>query len=172
MEFTREAKIVTIFEAVKANAKYLSGRFVDMDDLVQITMEKILKTKCLPQTPSEKWIFACTWNARNDVLRQIYRERNHREYFTFIDSIRLSYEEEDDSIVPSVVYEASDPYLVKAIETAISKLSKSHSDVFCLFAHGCSYTQISKLTASNVNTVRSRLFFAKASLRKTLAQYR
>lgn len=172
MERSREEKIVRIFEAVKAHASRISGRFVDMDDLVQFTMEKILKTKSLPQSPSDKWIFACTWNARNDVLRKIYKEREARDFFTPIDSIRLSYEEECDSIVPAIVYEPSDPYLAKAIDSAVNQLSNAHRYAFLFYAAGCSYDQISKLTRTNINTVRSRLFFAKSSLRKSLAAYR
>lgn len=172
MERSREEKIVSIFESVKAHAKRISGRFVDMDDLVQFTMEKILKSKSLPQFPSDKWIFACTWNARNDVLRKIYRERNARDLFVSVDSISLSYEEECDLFIPAVVYEPSDPYLARTIENAINQLSNAHRHTFLLHAAGCSYKQISKLTGTKTNTVRSRLFFAKESLRGSLEQYR
>lgn len=172
MERTREEKIVRIFESVKAHAKGISGRFVDMDDLVQFTMEKILKAKNLPQYPSDKWIFACTWNARNDVLRKIYKERECRDFFTSIDSTRLSYEEDCDTIVPAIVSEPSEPYLACVIESAISQLTLAHREAFVFYAAGLSYAQISQLTKTNINTVRSRLFFAKSSLRCLLANCR
>jgi len=170
MESTREEIIVRIFKSVKAHAKRISGRFVDMDDLVQFTMEKVLKTKNLPECPSDKWIFACTWNARNDVLRKIYKEREFRDFFTSIDSIRLSYEEECDSVVPAIVYEPSDPYLAGVIDNAINQLSDAHREAFAFYAAGYSYGQISNLTETNINTVRSRLYFAKSALRNFLAE--
>jgi len=169
MQSIQKEKIELIFEAVKINAKHIAGRFVDVDDLVQITMEKILKTRHIPQELSDKWIFACTWNARNDILRKIYKERKVRDFFTPVDSIRLSYEDECDSIVPSMVYEPSDPYLAHAIDTAIEQLSTVQRQVFLLYVTGCSYLQISKITETNLNTVRTRLFFAKSFLRKQLA---
>jgi len=172
MENSNKAKLLSIFETVKASAHRYSGRFVDCDDLVQFTMEKILRARCLPHAPSEKWVLACIFNARNDLLRRVYRERESRDFFQPLDSIGLTYDEDNYSIVPQFVYEASDPYLVRAIEIAIGKLSSAHKKVFCLHVDGYTYAQISRVTDCNINTVRSRLFFAKSSLRKSLAEHR
>jgi RNA polymerase sigma factor (sigma-70 family) len=169
MSTLSKAKSNMIFRAVKVHAKRISGRFVDMDDLVQITMEKILNAKIIPQEPSDKWIFACTWNARNDILRRIYKERECRDYFTPVDSIRLSYESDCDSVVPSIVYEPSDPYLAQTIDAAVVQLSVVQRQTFLLYVAGFSYLQISKITQSNLNTVRTRLFFARSFLRQKLA---
>lgn len=168
MEFIHDAKMESIFETVKVHAKRIAGRFVEIDDLVQITMEKILKANFVPQEPSDKWIFVCTWNARNDILRKIYKEREIRDFFTSIDSIRLSYEEECDSVVPAIVYEPTDPYLATTINRAIEQLSNVQRSVFLLYVGGCSYAEISKLTGAKINTVRTRLHFAKAFLRRVL----
>lgn len=172
MECNREQKTVSIFEAVKVQARAIAGRFVEMDDLVQVTMEKILKASFLPEEPSDKWIFACTMNARNDILRKIYKERRVRDFFTSIDSISISYDGDCNSFVPSIVYEPSDPYLAHTIDNAIEQLSLAQRHVFLLYATGCSYMQISEITAANLNTVRTRLHFAKASLRRALSDCR
>lgn len=169
MERTNEETIETIFAAVKVHAKRIAGRFVEVDDLVQLTMEKILKAKVVPEEPSEKWIFSCTLNARNDVLRKVYKEREIREYFISVDSISVSYDPACCSVVPSIIYEPSDPYLARTIDKAIEQLSTVHRKVFLLYVAGCSYLQISRLTDANINTVRTRLFFAKASLRRALS---
>jgi RNA polymerase sigma factor (sigma-70 family) len=169
MNSIHEGKTRSIFNAVKVHAKHISGRFVEMDDLVQITMEKILKTRFLPQEPSDKWIFACTWNARNDILRKIYIEREYRDFFTPVESISLSYEEDCESFVPSIVYLPSDPYLAQTIDKAIKQLSNVQRQVFLLYVTGATYLQISKMTDTKINTVRTRLHFAKASLRRSLS---
>lgn len=169
MESTYEERIETIFSVVKIQAKRIAGRFVEMDDLVQLTMEKILKTRAVPEEPSEKWIFTCTLNARNDILRKIYKEREIRDYFTSVDSISISYDPECNSCVPSIVYEPSDPYLAQTIDKAIEQLSTVQRQVFLLYVTGFSYLQISKLTDANLNTVRTRLFSAKAFLRRELS---
>ncbi|HIA52268.1 MAG TPA: RNA polymerase sigma factor [Candidatus Melainabacteria bacterium] len=169
MERTYEERIETIFAAVKVHSKRIAGRFVEMDDLVQLTMEKILKARAVPEEPSEKWIFSCTLNARNDILRKVYKEREIRDYFTPVDSISISYDPECNSFVPSIVYEPSDPYLARTIGKAIEQLSTVQRQVFLLYVTGCSYLQISKMTDANLNTVRTRLHFAKASLRRELS---
>lgn len=143
-----------------------------MDDLIQTTMEKILKASFVPEEPTDKWIFACTLNARNDILRKVYKERKVRDFFTPIDSISVSYEQDCVTFVPSIVYEPSDPYLARTINNAIGQLSNVHRQVFLLYVTGCSYLQISKLTNANLNTVRTRLFFARTSLRRSLSDYR
>src|SRR5688572_11313434 len=126
MEINYDAKMGSIFEAVKVHAKRIAGRFVEMDDLVQITMEKILKTNFIPEEPADKWIFVCTLNARNDILRKVHKEREVRDFFTPIDSISVSYDANCSSFVPSVVYEPSDPYLARTIDSAIEQLSTVH----------------------------------------------
>lgn len=171
MEGKKTEKIESIFETVKRHAKGIAGRFVEMDDLVQVTMEKILKASVVPEEPSDKWIFACTINARNDILRKVYKERKVRDYLTSIDSISISYETDCKSVVPLIVYEPSDPYLAQTIDNAIEQLSAVQRHVFLLYVTGYSYLQISKITDANINTVRTRLFLAKASLRKLLTQH-
>ncbi len=104
MERIHAEKIAFLFEAVKVKAKSISGRFVEMDDLVQTTMEKILRADLLPEEPGNKWIFACTVNARNDILRKIHKESKVRDFSAPVDSIRISYEPACRIFVPSVVY--------------------------------------------------------------------
>lgn len=168
MNNSRDEKLGLIFKAVKFHAKHFAGRFVDLDDLVQTTMEKILKARLVPEEPTDKWIFACTLNARNDILRKIYKERKVRDFYTPIDSISVSYEPDSGSFVPSIVYEPSDPYLARTINDAIEELSNVQRQVFLLYVTGCSYLQMSKITDANINTVRTRLHFAKQALRRKL----
>lgn len=163
------AEIHSIFGSVKAHAKRISGRFVEMDDLVQVTMEKILKAKIVPKQPTDKYLFSCTWNARNDILRKIYWERENRDFVAPVDTVRLSYEEDSCSVIPSVVYEPSDPYLAQRINQAIARLSDVQRKVFLLYVTGHSYLQIAEATNTNVNTVRTRLYFARSSLRRNLS---
>lgn len=172
MDSIHKEKTRSIFNAVKVHAKYISGRFVEMDDLVQITMEKILKTSFIPAEPNDKWIFACTLHARNDILRKVYKEREVRDFCTSVDSISISYDDDCDSFVPSIVYEPSDPYLAQAIDKAIEQLSSVQRQVFLMYVTGCTYLQISKITDAKINTVRTRLHFAKAHLRRALSDCR
>jgi RNA polymerase sigma-70 factor (ECF subfamily) len=166
-----EKKIDRLFRIVSNHASRLSGPNVDADDLTQITIEKALKSKALPIRPSINWLYAATRNAKNDILRKVYREREMRDSSVLLDAVRLGYHPEKNTSIPSVVFEPSDPYLLAAIELAMQKLCSSKKEAFLLYADGFSYEEIADLTKANLNTVRTRLHFAKRFLRNELASH-
>lgn len=167
-----DGKIERIHRIVSSHAKRLGSPLVDADDLTQITIEKALRSKALPVSPSVKWLYAATRNAKNDILRKAYRERELRDSSVLLDNVRLGYHPEKNTSIPSVVFEPSDPYLHAAIELAVQKLCSSKKEAFLLHVDGFSFEEIAELTKANLNTVRTRLHFAKRFLRKELASHR
>lgn len=166
-----DGKIDRIHRIVSSQAKRLEGPLVDADDLTQITIEKALRSKALPVSPSINWLYAATRNAKNDILRKAYRERESRDSSVLLDSVRLGYQPEKNPSLPSVVFEPSDPYLHAAINAAMQKLCSSKKEAFLLYVDGFSCAEISELTKANLNTVRTRLHFARRFLRKELASH-
>lgn len=164
-------RIERIYRIVSFHANRLAGSLVDADDLTQMTIEKALKSKALPEKPSFKWLKAATHNAMCDILRKAYREREHRDCSLSIDSVQLGCYADRQVAVPFTVSETSDPYLCSAIKTAVDQLCDAQKDAFLLYADGFSYEEIAQLTGAKLNTVRTRLHFARKALRKRLAAH-
>ena len=164
-------RIKRIYRIVSRHAARLAGPCVEADDLTQMTIEKALKSKALPEKPSCNWLKAATKNAMCDILRKVYREREHRDFSYPIDSVRLEYYPDKNVTIPSVVFEPSDPYLYCAVRHALDQLSGEQRRAFILYADGFSYEEIAQLTDSKLNTVRTRLHFARRSLQRNLASH-
>ena len=63
--------------------------------------------------------------------------------------------------------------LAQRLVAAVEALPLAQRDVFVLFAHaGLSLEEVSKVTGSGVETAKSRLRYARATLRRTLAAER
>lgn len=166
-----DGRIERIHSIVSYHASRHAGPCVDADDLTQMTIEKALKSKATPARPSSNWLSVVTRNAKNDILRKAYRERELCDSSVSLDSVRLGDHTEKNAAIPFVVFEPSDPYLQAAIELAMQKLCSSKKEAFLLYADGFSYEEIADLTKANLNTVRTRLHFAKRVLRRELASH-
>jgi RNA polymerase sigma-70 factor (ECF subfamily) len=66
----------------------------------------------------------------------------------------------------------SNSSIVKQYNIAISLLPFSQKEAFCLQQEGFSLAEISQLTTSEIETVKSRIRYAKQALKKHLEKYR
>ncbi len=69
------ATVNVLVKWVSECSKRFSGPNIECDELAQIVLEKILKTKAPPRKLSYSWVYAITANAKNDMLRSAYREK-------------------------------------------------------------------------------------------------
>ncbi len=150
-------------------SKRFFGTDVEADELTQTTMEKLFKAKVLPKRVSRQWIHATTANAKNDILRRAYREQQRLDRSVCVDSLRAEVSIGDRFSDPSVNSEHSDPFLLQALNEAIGNLSKARREAFLLYAEGYSYLEIASFTRSNLNTVRSRIHYARRDLKHALS---
>jgi len=150
-----------------------AGRFaepnLDADDLAQITLEKILKTKSLPRVLNYRWIYVTTGNVKNDLLRSLFRERRFLDTRISIDSIKLGLASDDAVFTPMHQKEQNDPFLTESISDSINNLQPAKKEALLLYLDGHSYKEISALTDAPLNTIRTRIHYAKRDLQNAIS---
>lgn len=104
------------------------------------------------------WILAI---ARNRAMKQLRKKRTHEEK-SIDDYPHLS-----DGDMPNV--ELIDRKRI--LKDALSKISDKHREMLDLvFFHEMNYHEVSEILHIPVNTVKTRVFYAKETLRKAFAQ--
>ncbi len=66
----------------------------------------------------------------------------------------------------------SNTSLINQFNIALGRLPFSQKEAFCLQQEGFSFAEIAQLTASEIETVKSRIRYAKQALKKYLEKYR
>lgn len=145
-----------------------------VQDLLQQTFVKAFNgLKTFKGTSSFKtWI---TTIAVNTVKNHRARQKRHRRYLKVsLDNIR----EEDDGPGFEIKDESENPRdhlldkeLKTVINAAMDMLSEAHREVVILWGEGFSYEEIGEMTRTSPKTVGSRLYYARAQLRKILTPY-
>lgn len=107
------------------------------------------------------WIFGIAHNKALNVLRQKNTRTN-----VGLDQARITVDERPD---PEQSAERRDT--LKHLETALGTLSLDHREVVELtFYHEFSYEEIAQIMNCPVNTVKSRMFYAKQKMREAFNQ--
>ncbi len=140
--------------------RHLNGDGRNSDDMLQdIWLRVIKKIKKLNDVKSfNVWLYRIARNKVYDGFRR-------KERF-----VKLP---EDDEISVSgcdePVFDADD---AKLLHESMKKLKSHHKEVLTLsFIEQMSYKSIAEVIGCNVGTVRSRIFYAKKSLRKEMERH-
>ncbi len=134
-------------------------------DLVQETFLKALtyKDKYRDNTNFKAWIYTIMKNTfinnyrRNVKVRSAFDQNNNEHHINF--SKNESFES------PDSVYNS------KEIQSNIDHLSEEYRIPFTMFLDGYKYKEISDELDLPLGTVKSRIFFTRKKLEKTLAAY-
>ena len=111
------------------------------------------------------WLFTI---ARNKVWDHFRRQR-----VTVLASAQIDAAEIIADDGPTPVDHVESRELAERVVAAVEALPLAQRDVFVLFAHaGLSLEEISKATGAGIETTKSRLRYARATLRVTLAAER
>ncbi len=150
-------------------SRRFSGGNIESDELTQIALEKILKAKNAPRDLSYSWVYTITANAKNDMLRSAYREKKWMDSRVSVDMIRLGQVSEELLKTGASVQSEPDPFLDDAVSKSVEKLSPLRREAFSLYALGYSYKEISTMTKVEMNTVKTRIHYAKRQLKEALS---
>ena len=149
--------------SLRRYAMSLAGSINDADDLVQGTVERVLKSG-LPAEAPKAWLVRVCKNLWIDELRK-RKIRNHDVYIEegeettqvldFVDNpVELAVEEVERH---------------KAIAAALDRLSEDHRIILSMVVvEGLSYAQVAESLELPVGTVMSRVARARSNLRKQL----
>ena len=139
----------------------LTGNQADADDLLQSTVEKLLKHAVPADAVLESWAFRICRNLWIDE----YRSRK----------VRLAYASAQAEQVSSQSCEQQEQQMsLYLIEEAMMQLAAEHQEVLALIAiEGMSYKKAAETLNVPVGTIMSRLARARAQLNQALqAKYR
>jgi RNA polymerase sigma factor (sigma-70 family) len=135
------------------------------DDLLQETMLKVLtyRDKFKQNTNFKAWVYTIMKNTFINEYRRNLKTRN-----TFDDSnndIHLIYSKDK-------VYPAPDSfYCSKEIHNSIDALEDEYRIPFTMFFEGYKYKEIAEKLDLPLGTVKSRIFFTRQKLKKSLKEY-
>ncbi len=163
------ATVNMLVKWVSECSKRFSGPNIDSDELAQIALEKILKTKEPPRNLSYSWVYTITANAKNDMLRSAYREKKWMDLRVSVDMIKLGQASEDLLKTAASVQSQPDPFLDAEVSKSVEKLSPLRKEAFSLYVLGYSYKEISALTRVDMNTVKTRIHYARRQLKEALS---
>lgn len=105
------------------------------------------------------WIFGIAYK---QAIKRLERERRHR-----LDRLSEDWESMEDTL--SVDSEISRLQKEESLEKAMRRLSeKQRSVVELTYQFGYSYAEIAEIVGCPVNTVKTRMFYARAQLRRIL----
>lgn len=136
-------------------ARGLTGRADTADDLVQDTLERVIKRFHQFQvgTNLRAWAFTILHNVRCDQFRRTARR-----------GIEVAVEDVPDRL--SSRAEQTDQLHLRDFKRAFERLSEPHRQVLLLGGvEGMSYEQIAEVLGIEIGTVKSRVARARESLR-------
>ena len=155
--------LVDEMASLRRYALSLAGSLHDADDLVQATVERVLKSG-LPVEAPKAWLVRVCKNLWIDELRK-RQIRNH-------DSYREEGEDTTQAADLAVNPVESDIEIERrhdAIADALDWLSEDHRVILSMVVvEGLSYAQVAESLELPVGTVMSRVARARSSLRKQL----
>lgn len=159
-------EISSMFIAAKRMAlRYGQIGLSEPDDLVQITMIKLLK-KNDGRQPTLGWLYKAMHSSAMDAGRGASRERQV-VCKDMPGDLRMVCEKADEyrCVRLGTTYTPRDPELeidlMPRLKNVLSNLSKPLKQVLVLYSEGYSYNDIARLTNTNIGTVRSRLYYAR-----------
>ncbi|SDZ92367.1 RNA polymerase sigma factor [Alkalimonas amylolytica] len=134
----------------------LTGNRADADDLLQSTVEKLLKHPTPDAVAMDSWAFRICRNLWIDE----YRSRK----------VRLAYAAAQPEVHDSADSEQQEQQMsIYLVEEAIAKLSNEHQEVLALIAiEGMSYKKAAETLDLPLGTIMSRLARARAQLNEAL----
>ena len=152
------SKILEILPNLRRFAYALTGDQFDADDIVQITVERILKSSLPENIPLLPWAIRTCKNAWIDEVRR--RKRQKTEELSDNDFTLESNSGEELAI---------NRILIDEINAAMKSLPDSQREILAMRSVlGLSYSEISKVLDIPVGTVMSRLARARSNISKGL----
>lgn len=179
LNITINPKIVIIMTAIEFNHKLvnlqpnlsyfatmLTSNHEEANDLVQDTFLKAIvnKEKFRPNTNLKAWTYTIMKNTFiNNYRRRIKSNTiiDTTEDLYYLNNSRRSGEESPESKIS-----------VKEIIKGIEKLEAEHRKPFEMHFQGYKYKEIADLLDLSIGTVKSRIFFTRKKLMKSLKEYR
>jgi RNA polymerase sigma-70 factor (ECF subfamily) len=157
-------------------ARVINNRINDpeaVQELLQQTFVKVFNglQSFKGKSTFKTWLTTIAVNtAKNHISKQIRREKHPR--------VSLDQGTEEDTPPIEVEDLSGDPQMhllnkeiMSVIQAGLDMLSDKHKEVILYWSEGFSYEEIASLTQTTVQTVGSRLHYARNQLRKILAPY-
>ena len=150
------ARIADEFDALKRYARRLASSVHDAEDLAQECVLIALRARgrWRGEGPLRAWLFAILRNEHRRVLRQRARGPS-------VDVEALH----DDAL--GAISEAPDPMMWRRLSQALRRLPDDQRQTLMLVAgQGRSYAEVALMTGAPIGTVMSRMYRARAALRR------
>lgn len=161
-----------ISEARKIAEKYLLSKFnlnyFDIQDVLQNTSIKACKniSSFKKESSFNTWYISI---ARNEALTILFKKKKSKEVE---DTENLLINYSDSWIEPEINDCDKIQEIKNVINNAIKSLSVKHKEVLQLMLENSfSYREISSKLNIPINSVRTRFFYAKKTLRKIISSY-
>ena len=155
--------------SLKNNLRYyalsLTSDSEKADDLLQETMLKALtyRDKFRENTNFKAWIYTIMRNTFINEYRRNVKRKNTFDYMS--NDIQMAQS-------PDKVYPSPDSYYnSKAIHANINALEDEYRVPFNMFLEGYKYKEIAEELELPLGTVKSRIFFTRKKLEKSLKDY-
>ncbi|MDH6358094.1 RNA polymerase sigma factor [Parabacteroides sp. PF5-9] len=160
-----EENLLSIQKNMFNFAMQLTSNSDDAEDLMQDTTLRVLgcKDKFTDNINFKGWVLT--------IMRNLFINNYHKMIRTqsVIDSNADIY---NLDITGDGYSSPESNFRLLEIATLINRLNPDFKKPFSLFLSGYSYNEIAAILAIPLGTVKSRIFFARRILRKTLKQYR
>ena len=155
--------LVQELTSLRRYALSMTGSMEDADDVVQATVERVLKSG-LPLESPKAWLVRVCRNLWIDEVRK-RSIRNHETYVEEGESVSRPAEIEANPLEAGL-HEAK---RFEAISDALDKLSEDHRAILSMVVvEGMSYAQVAEALELPVGTVMSRVARARSNLKKHL----
>jgi RNA polymerase sigma-70 factor (ECF subfamily) len=157
-----QEKILSIQDNMFNFAMMLAGNKDDAGDLLQDTILKALynRDKYIDNINFKGWILTIMRNIFINNYRKIVRSQTIIDQTEDLYHLNLSQDSGFDS--------PEGAYTIKEINVAISNLNMDLKTPFSMFLAGYKYNEIADKLILPLGTVKSRIFFARKELQKTL----
>ena len=163
---TRDELRSILDDVTRMAKKYGQIGYLDQDDIVQESLLKVFRSNSVIRKPGDGWLVRVVHSAVIDAGRRAAKERP----YVFIAS-QVS-EVNDEYLYQHSVQDdrKSDVEcdLMPRLTNMLQCLSKPLRQVLVLHSEGYSYSDIARLTNTNIGTVRSRLHYARRRAQKLL----
>jgi RNA polymerase sigma-70 factor (ECF subfamily) len=159
-------KILSIQDNMFNFAMILTGDRNDAGDLLQDTVLKALhnRDKYIDNINFKGWILTIMRNIFINNYRKIIRSQTIIDQTEDLYHLNLSQDSGFDS--------PDGAYTIKEINIAINNLNSDLKMPFSMFLAGYKYNEIANKLILPLGTVKSRIFFARKELQKTLKDMR
>lgn len=161
-----QQKVLSIQSNMFNFAMMLTGNREDANDLVQDTTLKVLdnEDKYVENANFKGWVLTIMRNIFINNYRKVVRSQTVIDQTEDLYHLNLSQDSGFDTPDGS--------YTVKEINSAINHLSADLKNPFSMFLAGYKYNEIAEKLALPLGTVKSRIYFARHELQKTLKDHR